>query len=295
MSDRMNSSQDIRTIIADRVSRRGFLLGAAGGLSAIAATGFVGSLFSGQAHAQGIQPSLTFTELKRIYDQTHHVAEGYKAEVVAAWGDAVQAGQAAFDAKTLTAADQAARFGYNADFIACMPLPKGSQNSDNGLLCVNNEYVSFNVMFDNLPDDGEGGAKMTAEQVAICNAAIGHSIVEVKRAAGVWGVVQDSPMNRRITLDTAMALSSPVAGHVWMKTSADPEGLTARGTNYNCGGGMTPWGTVLTCEEGASDTFGGDITKTPFADVLKRYGYDRSDYYGRARSDDRFNVEKEPN
>ncbi|CAN1560186.1 PhoX Predicted phosphatase [Paracoccaceae bacterium] len=295
MSDRMNSSQDIRTIIADRVSRRGFLLGSAGGLTAVAAGGFVGSLFSGQAHAQGVQSSLTFTELTRIYDQTHHVAEGYKAEVVAAWGDAMQAGQAAFDAKTMTAADQAARFGYNADFIAYLPLPRGSQNSDNGLLCVNNEYVSFNVMFDDLADDGEGGAKMTAEQVALCNAAIGHSIVEIKREAGVWSVVQDSPMNRRITLDTPMAISGPVAGHAWMKTTAEPDGMSARGTNYNCGGGMTPWGTVLTCEEGASDTFGGDITKTPFADVLERYGYDGSDYYGRARFEDRFNVEKEPN
>jgi uncharacterized protein len=295
MSERLNSSQNIRTIIAERVSRRGFLLGSAGGLTAVATTGFVGSLFSGQAHAQAAQSSLTFTELKRVYDEMHHVADGYKAEVVAAWGDAMQAGQAAFDVKTLNAADQAVRFGYNADFIAYLPLPKGSQNSDNGLLCVNNEYVSFNVMFDDLPDDGEGGAKMTAEQVALCNAAIGHSIVEVKREAGSWKIVQDSPMNRRITMDTPMAISGPCAGHAWMKTSADPEGNLARGTNYNCGGGVTAWGTVLTCEEGASDTFGGDITKTPFADVLERYGYDGSDYYGRARFEDRFNVEKEPN
>ena len=295
MSDRPHPTRDIRTIIAERVSRRGFLLGSAGGLTAVAASGFVGSLFSGAAHAQAAQSSLTFTELKRVYDQTHHVADGYKADVVAAWGDAMQAGQGTFDVKALTAVDQAARFGYNADFIAYMPLPKGSQNSDNGLLCVNNEYVSFNVMFDDLPDDGEAGAKMTAEQVAICNAAIGHSIVEVKREAGIWKIVQDSPMNRRITMDTAMALSGPAAGHAWMKTAADPDGMTARGTNYNCGGGMTPWGTVLTCEEGASDTFGGDITKTPFAAVLERYGYDGSDYYGRARFDDRFNVEKEPN
>jgi hypothetical protein len=295
MSERMNTSQNIRSVIAERVSRRGFLLGSAGGLSAVAASGFVGSLFSGQAHAQTVQSSLTFTELKRIYDQTHHVAEGYKADVVAAWGDAMQAGQGPADPRNMTAADQAVRFGYNADFIAYLPLPKGSQNSDNGLLCVNNEYVSFNVMFDDLPDDGEGGAKMTAEQVALCNAAIGHSIVEIKREAGVWKIVQDSPMNRRITMDTAMAISGPAAGHAWMKTSADPDGTTARGTNYNCGGGMTPWGTVLTCEEGASDTFAGDITKTPFADVLERYGYDGSDYYGRARFEDRFNVEKEPN
>ena len=102
-------------------------------------------------------------------------------------------------------------------------------------------------------------------------------------------------MNRRITLETEFAISGPCAGHDLMKTSYDPEGRMVRGTNYNCGGGVTPWGTVLSCEEGASDTFGGDIKKSPFAAVLERYGYDGSDYYGRARFDDRFNVEKEPN
>ena len=295
MTNRSNSTEPMRNVIAERVSRRGFLLGSAGGMTAVAASGFVGSLFSGAAHAQAAQSSLTFTELKRIYDQTHHVADGYKAEVVAAWGDAMQAGQGPADVRNMTAADQANRFGYNCDFIGYMPLPKGSQNSDNGLLCVNNEYVSFNVMFDDLPDDGEGGVKMTAEQVALCNAAIGHSIVEIKREAGVWKIVQDSPMNRRITMDTDMALSGPCAGHELMKTAAHPEGKSARGTNYNCGGGMTPWGTILTCEEGAADVFGGDPTKSPHAAVLERYGFDGSDYYGRARFDDRFNMDKEPN
>ena len=157
MSDRSQSTQNIRTIIAERVSRRGFLLGTGAGMSAVAASGFVGSLFSGAAHAQAAQSSLTFTELKRIFDQTHHVADGYKAEIVAAWGDAMQAGQAAFDPASMTADDLATRFGYNCDFIAFMPLPKGSQTSDHGLLCVNNEYVSPNVMFpgvtwDNMPD-----------------------------------------------------------------------------------------------------------------------------------------------
>ena len=289
------TSPPIRSIIAERVSRRGFLLGAGTSLGAVAAGGFVGSLFSGAAHAQAAASSLTFTELTRIFDQTHHVADGYKAEVVVAWGDPMVAGDAPFDHAAMDAAAQAQRFGYNADFIAFMPLPRGSQNSDNGLLCVNNEYVSFNVMFDEMPDDDEGAKRMTAEQVALCNMAIGHSIVEIKREAGLWSVVQDSPMNRRITLDTPMAISGPVAGHDWMKTSYDPEGRMVRGTNYNCGGGVTPWGTVLTCEEGASDTFGGDIATTAFADVLERYGFDGSDYYARAKFDPRFDISVEPN
>ena len=80
-----------RQIIAERVSRRGFLLGSATSLGAVAAHGFVGSLFSGEALAQDVSSSLGFTELKRVYDDRHHVADGYKAEVLVAWGDPMKA------------------------------------------------------------------------------------------------------------------------------------------------------------------------------------------------------------
>ena len=293
MRTKNNSRPDIRHIIAERVSRRGFLLGSGAALGAVAAQGFVGSLFSGAAHAQDASSSLKFSELTRVFDDKHRVAEGYNAGVVVGWGDPMKAGDAPIDVGTMTAAQQADRFGYNCDYVAYMPLPRGSQTSDHGLLCVNNEYPSFNVMFPGVTEDDTG--KLTAEQVALCNMSIGHSVVEIKRVDGVWGVVQDSPMNRRFTLETEFAISGPVAGHDWMKTSYDPEGRMVRGTNYNCGGGVTPWGTVLTCEEGASDTFGGDIASTPFADVLERYGYDGSDYYARAKYDPRFDMSKEPN
>ena len=284
----------IREIIAERVSRRGFLLGGAAGVSAAASHGFVGSLFSGEAVAQVVSSSLGFTELKRVYDDKHRVADGYHADVVVAWGDPLKAAQEAFDVSELDAATQAERFGYNCDFIAFMPLPKGSNNSDHGLLCVNNEYVSANIMFDGITEDN-AGKTLSKEQVALCNMAIGHSIVEIKKSDGSWKTISDGSMNRRITLETEFSISGPCAGHALMKTSYDPQGNKVRGTTYNCSGGVTPWGTVLSCEEGVSDTFGGDITKTAQADVLERYGFDGSDAYGRARFDDRFNVEKEPN
>ncbi len=294
MSIRHPQSPHIRSVIARRVSRRGFLLGSTGGLSAVAASGFVGSLFSGAAHAQPAQSSLTFTELTRIYDATHHVAEGYRADVVVAWGDPMAAGQGPFDPATMTGADLAGRFGYNCDFIAYMPLPKGSQNSDHGLLCVNNEYASANVMFPGVTWDNMPGSLSDAD-VAVINASVGHSIVEVRRTDGRWAVVQDSPFNRRITMDSEIAISGPAAGHPWMRTSYDPEGRLARGTHYNCAGGITPWGTVLSGEEGAYDSFGGDVAAHPQADVLTRYDYDGSDYYGRTRLDPRFDLAVEPN
>jgi secreted PhoX family phosphatase len=287
-------SHAIRNVIAERVSRRSLLQGGVAAFAAYATQGFVGSMFTGEAHAAATASTLGFSELKRSLGETHAVAPGYEAQVVAAWGDALVAGMPSFESGKLDAAGQSQRFGYNCDYVAFMSLPKGSNASDHGLLCVNNEYVSPHVMFPGMTED-DAGKQMTAEQVAICSMAVGHSIVEIKRENGKWAIVADSPLNRRITMDTEMAIEGPVAGHAWMKTAADPTGTRVRGTIYNCGGGVTPWGTVLTCEEGASDTFGGDPTKVASAAVLERYGFDGSDYYGRARFEDRFNFDKEPN
>ena len=107
-------------------------------------------------------------------------------------GDPLKASQEAFDVAKLDAASQAERFGYNCDYVAFMPLPKGSKSSDHGLLCVNNEYASAHVMFENLKEEGMGAA-MTKEQVALCNMAIGHSIVEVKRTDGAGKPIRKAP------------------------------------------------------------------------------------------------------
>ncbi len=289
-----NDSPVIRDVIASRASRRTFLQGVAT-LGALAAgEGFVGSLFANEAFAATAVSSLGFTELKRVYDKDMAVAPGYGAKVVAKWGDPIARDAAAFSGEVPTAAEQLVRFGYNCDYIAFMPLPKGAKGSDHGLLCVNNEYISPNVIFPGMTED-DAGQKMTREQVDFGMAAMGHSIVEVHFRDGAWAVVQDSPYNRRLTVETPMALSGPVRGHDLVRTKEDPDGALVKGTNYNCGGGVTPWGTVLTCEEGASDTFGGSPAGSPIAKVLERYLFDGTDLYGRARFHDRFDMSKEPN
>jgi secreted PhoX family phosphatase len=212
------------------------------------------------------------------------------------WGDPVMPGAPAFDPAAQSAAAQAQQFGYNCDFIGYMPLPFGSDNSSHGLLVVNHEYANPHVMFANL-NAGEEKTATTAEQAAIEAASQGLSIVEIERVNGAWRVVEDSVYSRRITTDTAMHIAGPAAGHDLLKTSYDPSGTKAYGTQDNCSGGMTPWGTVLSCEEGSADWFGGDPTKVPGAAILARSAYDPDDldYYGWARHMPRFNMDSEPN
>ena len=68
------------------------------------------------------------------------VASGYRATPFLRWGDPLTSDAAPFDPATLTAEDQAARVGYNHDFVGFLPLPMGSDSSDHGLLVVNQEY-----------------------------------------------------------------------------------------------------------------------------------------------------------
>ena len=63
-------------------------------------------------------------------------------------------------------------------------------------------------MFPAMTDDDAGKA-MTKEQVDLGMAAMGHSIVEVMLKDGKWSIVEDSPLNRRITANTEMIISRP--------------------------------------------------------------------------------------
>lgn len=289
MTETSRSIPTYAELVSARFSRRAMLLGAAG---AAAASAFTLRLPDAAAATTG--STLTFPELAKIYDQTHHVAEGYDADILIRWGEAIIAGGKDLDAANQNAADQAKQFGYNCDFVGYLPLPLGSNSSDHGLLCVNNEYPDPHIMFPGMTED-DAAKTMTPDQIKTIHESWGHSIVEIKKVDGKWQTVKDGQFNRRITGTTEIAISGPAGGHKLLQTSADKTGTKVFGTGYNCSGGVTPWGTILTCEEGLSDTFGGDPAKSADPKLLERYAYDGSDFYGFARIDDRFVLDKEPN
>ncbi|HMN87738.1 MAG TPA: DUF839 domain-containing protein, partial [Bauldia sp.] len=113
---------------------------------------------------------------------THHVAEGYDADILIRWGDAVVADAPAFDVMKQTAAAQAKQFGYNNDYVGYVPLPGAADPAAHGLLCVNHEYTNVELMF-------PGFKEMTEELVAIEMAAHGNTIVEIERVDGRWRTV----------------------------------------------------------------------------------------------------------
>ncbi|MDG2242969.1 MAG: PhoX family phosphatase [Rhodospirillaceae bacterium] len=274
------------------LARRALLSSTAAAMAAAAVTSPL--LHIDQAEASQ-SSGLDFDELPHGIDETHHVAEGFTADVLIRWGDPLFADAPGFVANALTAEGQSKQFGYNCDFIGYFPLPYGSNSSDHGLLCVNHEYTTSDLMFADVKGFNPYPAP-TRRHVDVEMAAHGHAVVEVKRRAdGTWAYVQNSSYNRRITASgTQMTLSGPAAGHDRLKTKDDPTGRKVIGTLNNCAGGQTPWGTCLIAEENIHYYFAGDPRGTAEAGNHLSMGLNQSLFFSWGDYINRFDVEKEP-
>jgi hypothetical protein len=286
-------------VINRRFSRRGFLGGSLA-VTAIATTvSPLALMIADEARAEGAS-AFSFTEVEAGVDETHHVAEGYNADVLLRWGDKVFADSPEFDPMNQTAESQSKQFGYNNDYVGFIPLDGAD---DHGLLVVNHEYTNAELMFPNwatIGKDGEGKDKVmmgefTKDIVDIEMAAHGGTVIEIRKENGKWTPVLDGKMNRRLHVGTEMALTGPAAGHDRLKTNADPSGTKVLGTLNNCAGGVTPWGTWLMAEENFHGYFLGELPSGHReAENYKRYGAPAG-WYNWGTHHDRFDVSKEPN
>ena len=299
----MDPHHDARTfddILQARAARRRFLQGAAA-LAALAAL----PAGCGETEVRAAAPrrswregksSLRFQPLLHGADERMHVSAGHAASVVIAWGDALLPGAPAFDPAKLDGESQRLQFGTDCDFIAYMPLPRGSDSSDHGLLCVNHENSRLHMMSTEYKDHRETLMHSTKKHVECEMAAQGHSVVEVRLVDGRWGVVQGSAYARRLNaLDTRFRVSGPAAGHERLRTKDDPEGLTVLGTFNNCAGGTTPWGTVLVCEENINQVFLGGARGTREQRNHSRMGVGEEVEYSWSRHVPRFSLANELN
>jgi secreted PhoX family phosphatase len=289
-----SSNPTMGEIIGKRFSRREMLRGSLA-VSAIAATVSPIALMSAdKARAEGASNSaFNFKEVEAGVDATHHVAEGYDADILLRWGDAVLPGAPEFDPTKQTAEGQSKQFGYNNDYVGFIPLDGAA---DHGLLVVNHEYTNPHLMFPGLVTLVDGKVKqgpLSKEQVDVEMMAHGGTIVEIRKVSGKWQVVADGKYNRRITSNTPMQVTGPAAGHDRLKTSADQTGTKVFGTLNNCAGGVTPWGTYVMAEENFHGYFQGKLPEGHAeAANYKRYGvpegsYEWGNFY------DRFDLSKE--
>ncbi|AXK31739.1 PhoX family phosphatase [Streptomyces armeniacus] len=306
-------------VIAGALSRRSMLAAGAVG-TVVAATGATVLGSAAPSAAQGQRPGagadgragaahggeaargLRFAPVAPNTRDAVVVPEGYVQDVLIRWGDPVLAGAPVFDPDRQTARAQALQFGYNCDYMAVLDLSHGGGHGTYGghgrhggqLLVVNHEYTTEVMMFRGYDADNP-----TREQVEIAWAAHGLTVLAAEeQRGGRLTALPRHPLNRRITATTPFELTGPAAGGELLRTTADPEGRTVLGTLNNCGGGITPWGTVLSGEENFNQYFANAdaVTDPATKERLARYGLEGGASERKWEAyDDRFDLSKEPN
>ncbi len=281
-------------IIAARFSRRGFLKGSLA-VSAIATTVSPLALMAADEARAATGSAFSFKEVEAGVDETHHVAEGYDADVLLRWGDKVFADSPEFDPANQTPEAQARQFGYNNDYVGYIPLEGSAKH---GLLVVNHEYTNEHLMFPGIVTIVDGKPEVAPadrNRVDVEMAAHGGTVIEIVNEGGKWRPVLDGRYNRRITASTEMLVTGPAAGHDRLKTNADATGTKVLGTINNCAGGVTPWGTYVMAEENFHGYFLGELPEGHAeAANYKRLGVPGTAYeWGNFH--DRFDLSKEPN
>lgn len=198
--------------------------------------------------------SLGFTAVPKSLADVVTVPAGYTVTVLYRTGDPIAPGVSAYanDGSSENFGERAGDhhdgmyyFGLSAD-----GKPDASA-STRGLMAINHENIAGTVGYMHTAGQTNptAGPRPYGEVIKEIEAH-GVSVVEFARGTnGVWGYVQSSTFNRRITPLTPMDIKGPVKGHAQLKTVYSTDGTKARGTINNCANGHTPWNTYLTCEE----------------------------------------------
>ncbi len=150
------------------------------------------------------------------------LAEGLAFHSILKWGDQIS---------------KKDYFGFNNDFLCFFPI---DDKDDEGILWVNHEYLNDTFIH-------KGPIVKTKADSELDLYNVGGSLVHIKLTKNKWELVYDSKYNRRVSGLTQIPFN-------W---DHEIEGANSgMGTLGNCAGGITPWGTVLTCEENYPSFYG---------------------------------------
>ena len=203
--------------------------------------GFAGAASTPYLDSASEPPELSFEPIEPSAEDKLILPEGFKFDIIRRWGEPMTS--------------DGREFGYNNDYVAYFPIDAldGGTNSEDGILWVNHEYVDSKWVSGYNSDEDEEEAGRTSEQIAREKEAVGGSVIRVRKGSDAWTFVEDDEYNRRIDANTPMGATGPGGGSAEMQMEGADEVI---GTLANCSGGVTPWNTVLSCEENFQGYYG---------------------------------------
>lgn len=193
--------------------------------------------------ATGTQYKVKKTVMPNMTDEVE-LSYGLTYDVVVRWGDKIN--------------KKGDTFGFNNDYLAFTPI---DGNENEAILWANHEYTS--PMFVN---GYMSGGKRTKAQIDSERYSVGGSLVKIQKdCCGKWVIDSESENGRRITGETPI----PFSNGEKIKGKKEAIGMVA-----NCAGGVTPWGTILTCEENY-DGFYGEYPYGSKKRIYSRIGWEK--------------------
>ncbi len=215
----MNESFDSK-LEGSEFSRRRFVQFVGGGTLLIPQTASLLGLFHSCASGSKAPHRLPFKPIRFTDRDDFVLANGFQHQILISEGEKIKG---------------SLEFGANNDYTAFFPL-----GSSDAILWVNNEYPRAKF---------GRHKKRSRKNIARERRQVGGSLLHIRRkvGGGYWEFVKDSSYNRRLDASTKIPLIAerPIEGS-----------LVAEGTFANCAGGVTPWKTVLSCEENYHDYYG---------------------------------------
>ncbi len=189
------------------------------------------------------KPALPFAPIGPNREDILKLADGFRYDIVLRWRQKLNA--------------RGDLFGFNNDYVAYLPF--SPTNPLEGWMWINHEYHDPYFVSDWRP-----GQPRTMAQVKKERKEVGGSICHVRFDEDRWQLVENSKFNRRLDAFTEIPLISdrPILGR-----------KTAIGTLANCAGGVTPWGTILTCEENYDNFVGEAVYKDGKREIVDGDGY----------------------